>query len=292
MDHLDRARSYLLAHGRPLERALFATLIDGAERQSALDELATYQNPDGGFAHGLEPDLQTPASSAITTTVALQWLLRLGESDGLVARAARFLTGEYLPDFRAWQIVPPAVADAPHAPWWNYTGDVQRMGANPRAEILGYMYVWPQHFPEDMREEVTVAVLQQLEFEGEDIEMHDLLCYLRLAASPVPAEARERLLEVLTPLTEAALEASSGLGYGLRLVDVAPSPEAPLADHFAAGLPDALAELAAAQEEDGAWSPSWAWSSQPDPGWDAARPQWRSVLTLNNALILREHGWN
>jgi hypothetical protein len=37
-----------------------------------------HENPDGGFGHALEPDLRTPASSALATSVAFQVLAEVG----------------------------------------------------------------------------------------------------------------------------------------------------------------------------------------------------------------------
>jgi hypothetical protein len=47
-----------------------------------LEVLKCYQNPDGGFGHGLEPDVMSPASTAICTEVAMAYLDGLGVTDG------------------------------------------------------------------------------------------------------------------------------------------------------------------------------------------------------------------
>ena len=74
----DRARAFIDAKGRALDAALLRHTFDEADPEAALALLAPYQNPDGGFAHGLEPDLPTPASTAIVTSVGLQILRQLG----------------------------------------------------------------------------------------------------------------------------------------------------------------------------------------------------------------------
>lgn len=287
------ARAWLLANARPLEGRLFEAFFDGAPPEPALAELARFQNADGGFGHGLEPDLQTPASSAIATSVALQWLSQLGVAGdhSLVAGAGRYLVDTWHPAFDSWQIIPPEVADAPHAPWWTYRGDIERMGANPRAELVAYAFQWPSLLPAEIRDRALAGVLQRLEGEGEDVEMHDLLCYLRLARTgAVPAETRRRMLELLGPLTDAALDMASGLGYGLRVTDIVPAATDPLAARHADRLPDALARLIAEQQPEGYWQPSWQWGSDPGEGWARAEREWRGVLTLGNLLTLARHG--
>ena len=65
-----RAKTFVMEQGRDLDRALLAFHFEDGTADDVLTALAAYQNDDGGFGHGLEPDLRTQASSAIATTVA------------------------------------------------------------------------------------------------------------------------------------------------------------------------------------------------------------------------------
>ena len=71
-DAQERARAFINTQGRPLERALYSYHFDDGSAEAVLAELGHYRNDDGGFGHGIEPDLQTPDSSVLGTTVALQ----------------------------------------------------------------------------------------------------------------------------------------------------------------------------------------------------------------------------
>ena len=134
------AETFLNTNARPLETALFAMTFRGATVDWALTELATFQNEDGGFGRGLEPDLQLADSSVLATTVALQILRDIGvQSDNeLVQGAIRYLLATYDEGTKAWPIIPSNPDDAPHAPWWQYDHDLSKYLANPRAEIVGY----------------------------------------------------------------------------------------------------------------------------------------------------------
>src|SRR5579864_5858726 len=72
-----KARAFVAASARPLDQALLAYGLGEGGAAAALSALVGYQNGDGGFGHGLEPDLATPASSAIATSVGLRTLARL-----------------------------------------------------------------------------------------------------------------------------------------------------------------------------------------------------------------------
>jgi len=66
----ERAAGFMRSKARPLERACHAFHFGNAGRDPVLNALATYQNADGGFGRGLEPDLTLPDSSALCTTRA------------------------------------------------------------------------------------------------------------------------------------------------------------------------------------------------------------------------------
>ena len=73
-----------LSTTRPLEQILFNYHFRTGSLEDVLDALAVFQNEDGGFGHGLEPDLQSPNSSVLATTVAFQILRDLGIEADLI----------------------------------------------------------------------------------------------------------------------------------------------------------------------------------------------------------------
>ncbi|HLY32861.1 MAG TPA: hypothetical protein VKQ36_17690, partial [Ktedonobacterales bacterium] len=69
--HLPKATEFTWSIARLLERRRFAYLFLDGERQAVLDALRPYQNPDGGFGNGLEPDIRAPVSQSVPTWTAL-----------------------------------------------------------------------------------------------------------------------------------------------------------------------------------------------------------------------------
>ena len=64
-------RRWVLRNGRPLEWARWQALFEGGSRNQAAEVLSGYQNADGGFGWGLEPDCMNPKSSPYQTGSAL-----------------------------------------------------------------------------------------------------------------------------------------------------------------------------------------------------------------------------
>ena len=71
-------RKCLYQHGRYVEVTWWRYLFEQGSQEEAIAALAMYQNDDGGFGHGLEPDCANPASSPATTYMAYTRLRSLG----------------------------------------------------------------------------------------------------------------------------------------------------------------------------------------------------------------------
>ncbi|MFI4862443.1 MAG: hypothetical protein ACIAXF_17390 [Phycisphaerales bacterium JB063] len=150
----ERAKLFLFETARPLEKHLFMHLFAGLPVDQAVTELARFANADGGFGHGLEPDLRCDESSALATSVALQWMraCKLNADHELVQHAMRYLLDTFEPagdtpgTLGGWRIIPEGArtGDADKAPWWSAPPDETNTRAmfNPSAELLGYLIEW------------------------------------------------------------------------------------------------------------------------------------------------------
>jgi hypothetical protein len=107
----------MLAAARLLDRHRLATLLHGAPLAPVLDALRAYRNPDGGFGHGLEPDVRAPESEPAATLHALEVLGEIGAlDDPMVTDAAAWVATIANPDGGVPFVLPTAAAH-PHAPW-------------------------------------------------------------------------------------------------------------------------------------------------------------------------------
>lgn len=72
---MDRAASFLAAHGRVLDRRRFALLAGdatAADRAAVRDAVESYRNGDEGYGWGIEPDLRAPESQPAGALHALE----------------------------------------------------------------------------------------------------------------------------------------------------------------------------------------------------------------------------
>src|SRR5215472_4562324 len=88
---LGRATDFIWRTARLLERRRFAYLFLEGERQAVPVALRPYQNADGGFGNGLEPDVRAPVSQPVPTWTALGVLDEAGAfADPMVKRACDY----------------------------------------------------------------------------------------------------------------------------------------------------------------------------------------------------------
>jgi hypothetical protein len=72
VDAIKRAGSYFQSNGRDIDRARYEYHFGDLSREDLLAVLSRYQNPDGGFGNGLEPDISAPDSNPFAIDLALQ----------------------------------------------------------------------------------------------------------------------------------------------------------------------------------------------------------------------------
>lgn len=281
-DTLNRARAFLWANARLLERRRYTYLFEGGSRDATLAALLAYQNEDSGFGNALEPDKRTTSSQPIDQEFALRVLDEVGFESALVAALCSFLvtitTAEGGVPF-----VLPTVKDAPRAPWWD-TEEVSPPGAlNPTASIAGLLHKHRHFHPWLGR--ATQFCWERLEAEGEH-DVHTLLCVV-LFLEHVPereraARAFERLQEQIVKAT--ALEPGAK-GYVHPPYAFAPTSHSLAFRLYDEALMDAhLAALADKQQIDGGWPIAWPAMS---PGCEL---EYRGWMTLAALKTLRAYG--
>jgi hypothetical protein len=300
-----KAAAFLKDFARPLERALYGFHFRSAGREGVLEALAPYQNADGGFGHGVEPDLASGASSVICTVRALELLAQVGAPPRhpLVGGAVAYLLAACDPATLLWEIVPRPVNDEPHAPWWHYDDDSAKQSAvwggyrvNPRAEVVACLYSYASLVPPDFVRRVTDSLLTHLEGQAEPKDMHEIACWLTLIeTAATPPALRERLVERLRPAVAHAVQRDPAKwdSYCLRpagYMAAVRSPQSPLAEGLAEDVDRCLDFLIARQQPDGSWVPTWSWGEAYPAAWEQARRAWQGILTLATLRTLRAFG--
>ncbi len=302
-EQFHRARHFLKTEARPLDRALFEHRFEGAPADRVTEALAPYQNADGGFGHGLEPDVRTPSSSALATGIGLTVLKELGCSPQhtMVADAVRFLRHTFDQGAQVWRVIPHDANKYPHAPWWHdEDGSLTRTFDGfliiPRAQIVGLLHEYSALVPTAWLDAVTEATVVAIETLKDDAfgGGGDTLRYaLELAETDaLPQRFKDRLTPRLRDLGTQVVcrDPQEWGGYCPTPLKIAPMPRSLTADALSDCLQTQLDYVIDHQTPEGTWEPTWTWGDSYPEVWEQARREWRGHLTLETLTSLRAFG--
>ncbi|MGO4371647.1 hypothetical protein [Paenibacillus sp. 2TAB19] len=283
---------FMNEEARPLEKALYAYEFEDGPKSAVTEQLAKFQNKDGGFGHGLEPDARCAVSSALATTVALQYLvyIKVDYKEPLVREAIRFLIETYnTVQLGGWDIVPREVESAPRAPWWNYNEQHDGWG-NPAIEIVGYFHRYSELVPAALLDELTQRAVTYLTEKSTRKDFHELLCCLRFAEQ-VPPSVMSEVKPVLDEMVGScvSVKPEQWEGYCLTPVQAASSPSSLYYGQLKESVELYLPFMLTKQQDDGAWWPTWSWGQYEDT-WPEAKQDWKSFITFDALRMLKAYG--
>ncbi len=297
-DQFDRAKEFIFREGRPLDQRLFDFHFGAAEIDPVIGELVKFQNEDGGFGNALEPDLRTPMSSALATSVALRTMAEVGvkPSSPILESTVSYLLKTLDRDNWRWIIAPEGRQDSPHAPWWggdDIVSSFRGCFANPSAEITGLLLNYKQLVPAEVLDNLLERLCSYLTeaVETKDaFQMHDLMCYLALAQSK---NLDEKYCAEICPLLMNAADSivekdkTKWNDYSARPLWLCDHHDSILYPVLKEHVNENLDFEIETQKQDGSWSPFWDWGGSYSDDWKVASKEWSSHLTLNNLIRFR-----
>ncbi len=281
---LEKAQEFMWCNARLLERHLFSLLFGDGAKEPVLAALRPYQNSDGGFGHGLEPDKRSPESQPQDVEFALH-ILDMADiyDEQIVAQICNFLdnisTAEGGVPFAL-----PSVRKYPRAPWWE-TDDNPPASLNPTAAIVGLLHKFgTQHSWLDKASAFCWREIEKLDSD----EYHTLMPVITfLEHAPERARAEEVLSKIAGQIVEkklVALEVEAE-GYVQKPLDWTPSPDSYCHKLFTPQVLEAhLTALLQQQKADGGWDVSW------EPISEGVRLEWRRWVTIKALNTLQAYG--
>jgi hypothetical protein len=282
-----RAEDFILSNARKLDIRLFEYHFKEGSKDDVLEELIKYQNPDGGFGHGIEPDFRLTGSSAMATSVGLQYCVEVDVSsnDEIIQSTMDYLLATFDVENAYWPRTPVEVNDAPHAPWW-HVDDIkppaEASWANPNAELLGYLQIFQNH---DSNEILDLLHKRALDNLNNLDTIESLYCFMNWerAYQSVPDPLKSLISEKVQKTLQTLEPNPDTLGE-IRVFWIAPTPES-----FLLNFPDQIQSLhdyeINRQGEDGGWWPTWTWGQYEDI-WPIAEREWAGKITVGNLIAI------
>ncbi len=302
---MQRAKIWLRRHGRPLENARWEFLFAGGCRDNVVRYLSAFQNEDGGFGHGLEPDFWLPNSSPMATWAAGQILVEVGASseEDIVQKLVSYLikTPQVRPGM--WPSVLPDYNHYPHAPWWHWEENAQDGWMfNPNVELASFLIHWSPAESAGARlgwQSLSYAMRHVMQ--AEKMERHELNNYrkclrlLRPQEKLFNAQMEHTYVEVEAKVTALTLDvidrdvSNWGAGYKPLPLDFVCDSSDPLYLELKELVDRNLSFYLDQRTDDGLWNISWNWGQYPEEFAVASRC-WQGILAVERYKILQAFG--
>ena len=232
-----------------------------------IEALTKYQNSDGGFGHGIEPDFRSPSSSPIATTMAVEYIEKVDRNSPVLLKAINYLVESFDELLQKWRAVPKDVNSFPHAPWWHINDKtgfcvIDKGWKNPTVEILGYLYQYPNNFLFIKLEELTQKAINLLLNQKDKMESeHNLYCYL-IFYDHIPKKYKTQIKSKLCELIKGTVNinvddwSSKYVPTPLQFID---DPKSLFCSLLADAVDKNLDFLIKAIDASEAWYPTWKW---------------------------------
>lgn len=286
--------SYMLTEARPLERSIFNYYFNEASNDDILNSLEAFQNSDGGFGQGIEPDYKLIQSSPMGTSIGLRYLSKIDNSEraqNMIAKAVEYLEKTFDCNRNGWYSVPSDVNNYPHAPWWEFRDDINMTvidysWGNPTAELIGYLYKYKGYLNKlDIYSLINYAITnlnKHTEFSSE----HEIFCYIRMY-NALDKELSSQIVDTLKLAVSQLVNINQS-----EWINYVPTPlkfiESDSKNFFGIEskfIDQNLDYLIDRLEEDGKILPTWQWDKYLEE-WQIAKYEWTGVLTLEALLSL------
>lgn len=294
------AASFVLEQARPLEQARLSYHLEGRAPEAVWQALQAFQNPDGGFAHGLDPNIQSSASSVLATRLALRIMRETSApmSHPLLKATVHYLVACYDTETRRWPLLSSEALSAPRAPKWRrdaneMTRVFHHYTVTPRVELLGYLLDNAMLVPHAMMEELVPEVSAQIRSLPDALEAHDLLSYVCLAETRLlPHNIKEELLPKLRVILsrQVASTPQEWAQGRLQPIAVVSSPASPFAEEFSERVDLNLNVAMEQQASDGGWHPVDSWDDLYPNSWPQAQQDLAGQLTVERLILLHKFG--
>lgn len=295
VNEIQKILNMIYHKGRPLEEARVKHLLFGAPSEEVINQLAMFQNPDGGFGGSLEPDIWNPNSSPIQTWTAITILRELDfdKKHPVVLNMIRYLEESIDESQLRWYLTHPTNDDYPHAPWWEYREEPYTW--NPTASIAGFLV---KHAPPLSKAFKQSSKIVQEAFQfiiqtEAPIEMHELRCLIDLMMDAKDTFGRSEIYlkaeKAIISHMERILEKDSTKWFTEYCV----KPSALIKEHptFASqAFIDLLylefEEAKKHRNSDGIWDATWDWAGQYDSAFQEAKTIWQGIIAYEYLYLM------
>ena len=296
----EKSRAFIYRSARPIDLAVYRHAFENAPAEDIITALAAYQNPDGGFGHGLEADNFNPLSLPMGVWKATEYIREAGglePSHPIIRGILRYLeSGDgFSAEHNQRANVVPSNNDSPCAIWWKCPEDGGEFKYNPTAALAGFIVRYAEKGSEIYCKGVRlVTEAAEWYIREAPIEQHVARCFITMyddckAAGVMPFDG-EALLKALDEVVDKSICRDPN-----RWWEYLPRPSAFIDSRKCRFYRADLEEVCRAecrfikdyQNPNGSFYVPWTWGNDCKE-WYIAENWWKAIAAIDNLKFLRE----
>ena len=302
---VDNITNWLFNNGRDVDIARYNCLFYGETKELVLNGVTLYENEDGGFGKGIEPDLQNPYSNVIATAMVFEYLQEAGyrydaEDEffkEIIDPCMKWLYNSAPSKDNRWTSIVVENNDFPCAEWWKYKSEqYSTMPFNPTPALIGQtmLFTSPNSKYYEKAEKLLVNVLKQY-FTNNVSDKYSLHSFYLLFKALRDLEYtndfidecyQKWLQDINYSLTREKEKFSSA--SACLIFDIV-NEDSLLQGLFKQEIEDNLDYIIESRTNTGLWVPNYRWGND-DSYYDLAVILWASHLAIKNLVILNNFG--
>ncbi|XMB86510.1 hypothetical protein RJG79_01560 [Mycoplasmatota bacterium WC44] len=276
--------------GRMLDYFLILNLFSNDDYEKEIvDELLKYQNGDGGFGNGLEPDNQMPYSSTLATNIACDIIESLTTSSKfeIIKDIVLFFESTYKEKTKSFDFVTKDIMNYPHAVWWNIEG-IDNFGyLNPNPEVIGFLYKYRECLTKFNIDELKNYMVDYIKDNITDCDQEHSLYSIRRMINRM--ESYNGICENLLLKQEDKLivtDEEKWKTYVGEPIKFIKDKDHPLylkyEEYIWKNLGYTISSIC-----DGVWYPNWQWYQYNDVFENEVKYQWMGYITYEKLKLLK-----
>lgn len=310
-DAFHRAKRFVYKNARPIDLARWQYHFEDGSKEAVLEALSCYQNTDGGFGYGLEPDYWNPHSSPAQTYEATEilWEIGMEKSDAehpIIQGILDYLSSgkEFDDDF--WSHTVETNNKFPHADWWHYPHSswwedtpMNRFAwdYNPTAGLAGFILYFEDAETEFyyLAKKIAKKAIKQFLQMDKCNDMYVVTCFCRLYDYILEAELQEdfpvdKFEKHLKKMVHQTITQDENLYITMWNVNICrPSTFINSKENIFYESNEAISEfeiefITKTQLGDGSWEVAWDWGKSYPAAWGVAKNWWKSRIIIKNLL--------
>lgn len=299
MNTFEKARRFIYRNARPIDLALFKYHFENGSANDVITALSAYQNPDGGFGHGIEADNFNPNSIPIGVWKATEYVKETGgiEPDHpIIQGILKYLSSgsDFDPEHNQWLNTVPSSNDYPCAMWWKYSEESKTFEYNPTAALAGFIIKYAKKQSPLYEKGVQIAKTAADWFiKNAPIERHIAVCFISLIdyckeAGDMPFDGAALSAKLDEVIDRSICRDTSRWGEYIPRPSSFPKWQGLHSDELKKLCHAECEYIKSTQLDDGSFYLPWQWSDYNE--WYVAENWCKAAITIDNMLFLREFG--